>query len=58
MIFVYFQAQIVIDWLENIAFDSFKTCHDAVEYYGGTHIAWENTLKTLRVSFMIDAFGI
>lgn len=42
------EAQIVIDWLENIAFDSFKTCHDAVEYYGGTHIAWENTLKTLR----------
>ena len=54
MVFVAFQAQIVIDWLENIAFDSFKTYYDAVEYFGGTHIAWENTLKTLKVRFMID----
>lgn len=43
------EAQIVIDWLENTTFDSFKTqCYDAVEYFGGSHIAWENTLKTLK----------
>ncbi|XP_050701120.1 nuclear pore complex protein Nup107-like [Eriocheir sinensis] len=43
------EAQIVVDWLENNSFDQFRiTAYDSVEYFGGTHIAWENTLKTLK----------
>nr|XP_053637190.1 nuclear pore complex protein Nup107-like [Cherax quadricarinatus] len=43
------EAQIVIDWLErNAADECDNNCYDRVEYFGDTHIAWENTLKTLK----------
>ncbi|XP_042236201.1 nuclear pore complex protein Nup107-like [Homarus americanus] len=43
------EAQIVIDWLEKNAADDFDSkFYDRVEYFGDTHIAWENTLKTLK----------
>lgn len=43
------EAQIVIDWLEkNVADNTDKTFYDSVEYFGDSHIAWENTLKTLK----------
>ncbi|XP_045609120.1 nuclear pore complex protein Nup107 [Procambarus clarkii] len=43
------EAQIVIDWLEKNAADDFESkYYDRVEYFGDTHIAWENTLKTRK----------
>lgn len=43
------EAQIVIDWLEKNAADDFdRKFYDRVEYFGDTHIGWENTLKTLK----------
>ncbi|XP_066943854.1 nuclear pore complex protein Nup107 [Macrobrachium rosenbergii] len=44
------EAQTVIDWLEKNSaddFDLFKS-RDRVEYFGDMHIAWENTLKTMK----------
>lgn len=53
------QAQIVIDWLENNSYDQFRiTAYDSVEYFGGGHIAWENTLKTLKVSLEVNPFVV
>lgn len=43
------EAQIVIDWLERNSADDFDSkFYDRVEYFGDTHIAWENTAKTLK----------
>ncbi|CAL4110881.1 unnamed protein product, partial [Meganyctiphanes norvegica] len=42
------EAQTVIDWLEKNAADSFDKFYDHVEYHGDNHIAYENTLKTLK----------
>ncbi|KAK3854838.1 hypothetical protein Pcinc_038712 [Petrolisthes cinctipes] len=43
------EAQIVIDWLEKNAADDINAkFYDPVEYFGGAHIAWENTLKILK----------
>lgn len=42
------ETQTVIDWLEQNASDSFDKFYDHVEYHGDNHIAYENTLKTLK----------
>ncbi|XP_068205657.1 nuclear pore complex protein Nup107-like [Palaemon carinicauda] len=43
------EAQIVIDWLEKNSADNFDLkFYDRVEYFGDMHIAWENTLKTMK----------
>lgn len=48
----------MIDWLEKNAADDFdRKFYDRVEYFGDTHIGWENTLKSLKVSLIsMDAF--
>ena len=40
----------MVDWLEKNSADGFDSkFSDRVEYFGDMHIAWENTLKTLKV---------
>ena len=45
------EAQLVIDWLERNAADKLgvgDSFYSRVEYFGDTHIGWENTLKVLK----------
>ncbi|KAK7083378.1 hypothetical protein SK128_011021, partial [Halocaridina rubra] len=43
------EAQIVVDWLEKNSADDFDSkFYDPIQYFGDTHIAWENTLKILK----------
>ncbi|RXG52875.1 Nuclear pore complex protein [Armadillidium vulgare] len=53
------EAQNVIDWLEKNAIDDLEINYfDRVDYFGNTHVAWENTLRHLKNNRGSRKFGM
>lgn len=51
------QAQLVVDWLEKNASDAMVHLPDKVEHYTDSHVAWENTLRELKVLLLYLLLG-